>query len=134
MNNAFYPSSMQEDYGGSWPADAIAVDDSVYTEFAANQPPAGKIRAADSSGMPEWIDIPAPTQDEIVAKNTRVFNALLRSTVDAAFPLQSSIALGIATDMQTQALTALQQYAVSLASTNLMVDPVIWPAPPAALP
>lgn len=80
LNNAFYPIAMHHDYGDSWPADALEVDDSVYTEFAANQPPVGKIRAAGSDGMPEWFDIPAPTQDEIVAKNTRAFNALLLSS------------------------------------------------------
>jgi triacylglycerol esterase/lipase EstA (alpha/beta hydrolase family) len=132
INNAFYPLALQSDYEGvgTWPDDGVDVDDSVYAEFAANQPPDGKMRAADSSGMPAWIDIPPLSQSEVIAKNTRAFNALLRSTTDAAFPLQSAVALGIATDVQTQALVALQQYAVNLASTNLTVDPVVWPEAP----
>ncbi|MBI0275649.1 tail fiber assembly protein [Hafnia alvei] len=136
INNAFYPLALQSDYedAGTWPDDGVDVDDSVYAEFAANQTPAGKMRAADSSGMPEWVDIPAPTQNEIVAKNTRAFNTLLRSATDAAFPLQSAVALDIATDAQIQALAALQQYAVNLASTNLTVDPVIWPKSPTDMP
>ena len=74
-----------------------------------------------------------PQQDELVAKNTRIFNTLLRSVTDAAFPLQSAVSLNVATTAQTEALAALQQYSISLMNTDLTIDPVIWPEPPAGI-
>lgn len=71
--------------------------------------------------------------DEILARNTRVFNTLLRSIADAAFPLQSAVSLGVATTAQTEALSALQQYSISLVDTDLTVDPVIWPEAPTGI-
>ncbi|ECI5564189.1 tail fiber assembly protein, partial [Salmonella enterica subsp. enterica] len=60
--NAFYPVAQQAIYeqAGTWPADAVDVDDSVYQEFAANITPVGKMRAVGDDGLPVWIDIPEP--------------------------------------------------------------------------
>lgn len=68
-----------------------------------------------------------------LAKNTQQFNRLLRACTDAAFPLQSALALGIITPEQQAMLTDLQNYAVTLADTDLTATPVIWPAPPASV-
>lgn len=68
-----------------------------------------------------------------LAKNIRQFNRLLRACTDAAFPLQSALALGIITPEQQSMLTGLQNYAVSLADTDLTATPVIWPTPPASV-
>lgn len=56
--NLFYPLSLKECYGDSWPDKGKIVDESIYTEFAANAPPEGKVRAAGGDGMPVWVDIP----------------------------------------------------------------------------
>ncbi|HAT3771624.1 TPA: tail fiber assembly protein, partial [Citrobacter freundii] len=68
-NNSFYCElhHAQYDLAGTWPDDAVAVDESVYTEFAAATTPAGKMRVAGADGMPEWGDIPAPTKEELIA-------------------------------------------------------------------
>ncbi|ECE5860706.1 phage tail protein, partial [Salmonella enterica subsp. enterica] len=52
--NAFYANALREVYedAGAWPADAVAVDDSVYQEFAANISPVGKMRAVGGDGLP----------------------------------------------------------------------------------
>lgn len=68
-----------------------------------------------------------------LTKNTRQFNRLLRACTDAAFPLQSALALGIITPEQQAMLTELQNYAVTLADTDLTVTPVAWPVPPASV-
>ncbi|HGW6103945.1 TPA: tail fiber assembly protein [Citrobacter werkmanii] len=65
--------------------------------------------------------------------NTRKFNRLLRACTDAAFPLQSALALGIITPEQQSMLTELQNYAVTLADTDLTATPVIWPTPPVSV-
>lgn len=69
-----------------------------------------------------------------LAANTAKFNALLQACTDAAFPLQSAIALGVATEAQQTALAALQQYAIDLSNpeiVDLTANPVSWPVPPA---
>ncbi|MFS9379413.1 phage tail protein [Citrobacter sp. ANG330] len=134
-NNAFYAAKLYADYiyFNTWPDDAISVDDSVFAEFAASSAPDGKYRVAGDDGMPTWSDIPAPTQEQVVASNMRTYNRLLRACIDAAFPLQSAVALGIATVEQQSALAELQQYAVELtdpAIVDLTQSPVLWPTPP----
>lgn len=71
-NNSFYPFSMREVYeaSGSWPTNYVEVNESVFVEFLAN-PPDGKIRGTDDDGMPAWVDIPPPTQAEIIAEAER---------------------------------------------------------------
>ncbi|EKA0078198.1 tail fiber assembly protein [Salmonella enterica] len=71
-NNSFYPLSMREAYeaSGSWPAEYVEVDGAVFMEFSAT-PPDGKIRGTGDDGMPSWVDITPPTQEEIIAEADR---------------------------------------------------------------
>lgn len=71
-NNSFYPFSMREVYeaSDSWPTEYIEVDESLFTEFSS-PPPVGKIRGTGDDGMPAWVDIPPPTQGEIIAEAER---------------------------------------------------------------
>lgn len=134
-NNAFYPSELHADYlyFGTWPDDAIGVIDSVVDEFMLLEPPEGKTRVAGGDGLPAWGDIPPPTPEQVLATNTMKFKSLLRSATDAAFPLQSALALGVITPEQQSMLTALQQFSVQLADTDLTQSPVTWPAQPAGV-
>ncbi|EBP3538292.1 tail fiber assembly protein [Salmonella enterica subsp. enterica] len=71
-NNSFYPFSMREVYeaSGSWPTNYVEVDESVFTEFSVT-PPVGKIRGTGDDGIPAWVDIPPPTQEELIAQVER---------------------------------------------------------------
>lgn len=71
-NNSFYPFSMREAYevAGSWPATFIEVDDSVFDEFSA-APPVGKVRGTGGDGMPVWVDVPPPTEEELIEQAER---------------------------------------------------------------
>ncbi len=128
--NAFYFIGFREDYqkNGSWPDDAIEVDNSVYDEFAANEPPAGKMRAGGNDGLPTWVDIPEPTQEQITENNLKVRNRLMRACTDAAFPLQSALTRGIATQEQQSILTAIEDYSIKL------LNDVNWTESPLQLP
>ncbi|WP_334354376.1 tail fiber assembly protein [Enterobacter hormaechei] len=72
--NAFYAGELKESYiaAGSWPSDALEVDESLYLEFI-DEPPAGKYRGVDDAGMPCWLEIPPPTAEEMAsnAENMR---------------------------------------------------------------
>lgn len=67
-NGSFYPLSMRDMYeaAGSWPAVYAEVNDSVFAEFSVI-PPEGKMRGTGDDGLPVWIDVPPPTQDELIA-------------------------------------------------------------------
>lgn len=102
--NAFYANALREVYeeAGTWPADAVAVDDSVYQEFAANISPAGKMRAVGGDGLPVWIDIPEPDPQ---LQSTRQTTSQLTL---AAFALQCAVDEGVASDEQVAELAALR--------------------------
>lgn len=128
--NSFYFIGFRDDYirNGAWPDDAIDVDDSVYIEFAANEPPTGKMRAGGSDGLPVWVDIPSPTPEQITENNLRIRNKLMRACTDAAFPLQSALTRGVATPEQHSILTAIEDYSIQL------LNDVNWSESPLQLP
>lgn len=63
----FYPVSLLESYeeAGSLPDDLVDVTDDDYATFVG-QAPAGKMRGSNKKGYPAWVDIPAPTEDELI--------------------------------------------------------------------
>ena len=68
-SNNFYPESLKPDYysAGSWPSDGTEVSEAVIVEFAASPNLAGKVRGANSTGVPVWIDPPPPTAGQLNA-------------------------------------------------------------------
>lgn len=66
-NNTFYPFSLRESYeaAGTWPESFAEVEDEVFGQYSG-LPPAGKARGADDNGQPAWIDLPPPTQEEVM--------------------------------------------------------------------
>ncbi|PFF93581.1 tail fiber assembly protein [Escherichia albertii] len=129
-NNAFYPESLKEDYlaAGSWPEDAVMVEQSVYDEFAANRYPEDKIRIAGEDGFPRWDNAPAPTEEQLIdgAENKR--NKLMKAANAAIAPLQDAVELGIATDEEIVLLKEWKKYRVLLNRVDTSLAPEIsWP-------
>ncbi|EOY7697761.1 tail fiber assembly protein [Escherichia coli] len=64
--NAFYPEDTKNDYiiAGTWPVDALKVDNAVFVEYSGT-PPTGKRRIAGNNGLPVWNDIPELTPGEL---------------------------------------------------------------------
>ncbi len=56
--NGFYCSLFKDDYdlAGTWPDDAMSVDDDVYNTYTKT-PPEGKILGADINGKPCWVEL-----------------------------------------------------------------------------
>lgn len=102
--NAFYANALRDVYeeAGTWPADAVAVDDSVYQEFAANISPVGKMRAVGDDGLPVWIDIPEPDPQLQSTRKT------VPQLTLAAFALQCAVDEGKASDAQVAELATLK--------------------------
>ncbi|QIX97466.1 tail fiber assembly protein [Cedecea sp. FDAARGOS_727] len=132
-NNAFYPAELQDVYesAGSWPSDAVSVDDSIYIEFAANTPPHGKQRNAGKDGKPEWIEAasPDPLVLTAIAEGDKV--RLLAEATAAISPLQDAVDADIATDEELQQLKVWKTYRVMLNRVDVSAAPEInWPEKP----
>lgn len=86
----------------------------------------------DESTLTIYQDTEAVTAKTLF-NNTIEFSRLLRGCTDAAFPLQSALALGVITPQQQEMLTELQNFAINLTNTDLKQSPVAWPEPPASI-
>lgn len=131
--NAFYCELHQEQYAlaGTWPDDAVAVDESVYTEFAATTAPAGKMRVAGADGMPAWGDIPAPTKEELIALAGKEKELRISEASAKISPLQDAVDLGMATDEEVVQLTEWKKYRVLLNRVDISeAADINWPEVP----
>ncbi|HHR4698181.1 TPA: tail fiber assembly protein [Salmonella enterica] len=79
--NMFYPESELVVYKskGNIPEDLKSVSDEVAYQFMG-LPPDGKIRGCSNEGLPAWVDIPAPSQDDLIS----AANQEKKKRVDAA--------------------------------------------------
>lgn len=136
VTNAFYPVALKSDYENvdSWPKDAQEVDDSVYQEFSASQPPAGKRRGAGENGLPVWFEIPVNVVGSgIHLSNLQQRDALLAKCAAYAFALHSSTELNNPRVGDGAALLALRQCADALRDVDLTQVEPDWPEPPPLL-
>ncbi|WP_110709209.1 DUF4376 domain-containing protein [Salinicola sp. CR57] len=86
--NAFYPSEMQADYiaAGTWPDDAVNVDDETFQIFGLGEPPAGMTRGSDSAGQPCWQPSPAEPIGSVAARQRALIESALSATLAAGMP------------------------------------------------
>jgi len=130
--NAFFSLALKEQYisAGSWPADAVPVDESVYEAFALTVPPADKIRVPGNDGFPAWGNIPAPTADDIALANERI-KLQLRSVADSEIEWRQDAAdTGMATERESADLTKWKKYRVMLMRVDITAP--VWPVLPAS--
>ncbi|WP_342595482.1 DUF4376 domain-containing protein [Salinicola lusitanus] len=83
--NAFYPSEMQADYiaAGTWPDDAVNVDDETFRIFGLGEPPSGMIRVGDDTGQPSWQPSPAEPIESVAARQRALIESALSATLAA---------------------------------------------------
>lgn len=134
-NNMFYPYKYQPQYinSGDWPDDAIDVDDSVFFEYTG-KPPEGKQRGANAEGFPEWVDIPAPTDEEIIAGASYKKQSLIEKANgymnDKQWP--GKAALGRLTEAEKDQYNLWLDYLDALDAVDTSSVPDIdWPVAPA---
>lgn len=129
---SFYPKSMLEEYrnANTLPGDLVDVDDEIYNLFTTS-PPEGKIRGADESGFPAWVNAPAPTPEQQVISARIRKNRLAEEAEMAIAPLARAAKYGGATPEETARLTAWEKYSVQLSRIKPETAPDInWPQPP----
>lgn len=134
QTNAFYPSVMRDDYkkAGTWPDDALVVDDAIYNEYAAGPVPTGKIRVAGADGLPVWGDAVKATlaPAEQAKRNMEERRKLAGVATINITALQSM------PQEQGPLLTQWQAYIAELASmstSELESDSPAWPIQPEAV-
>ena len=116
---------------GTWPEDAVDVDDDVFLVFSAT-PPIGKHRGV-VNGMPAWVDIPPPTASELIAAAAREKVSLRQASDSEIEWRQDAIDAGIATAVETEALAEWKKYRVLLMRVDTSKAPnIVWPTPPDA--
>lgn len=126
--NAFFPVELKSVYqkAGEWPNDGIEIEDSVATEFM-QEPPEGKYRNV-IAGMPAWVDIPPPTQEELSAV-AELKKANLRMRADSEINWrQDAVDAGVATEEETVALSEWKRYRVLLMRVD--TEKPVWPTTP----
>lgn len=128
--NNFYPFTLKNVYesAGSWPAEFVEVGEDEFKSFSG-APPTGKMRGADSKGLPCWVDIPPPTQEELSVAAEKKKSVLLAEASAIIAPLRDASDGGYIDDADKPKLTAWQKYRYELTK----VDPAnpIWPDKPA---
>ncbi|ELI8184248.1 tail fiber assembly protein, partial [Yersinia enterocolitica] len=113
-NNAFIPAEMVDEYKvAGW-----AIDDLVETREDIlpfyGKAPIGKIRGVSDGGIPIWVDIPAATEEELIA-GANAEKSRLKAIADSEIEWrQDAVDAGIATDEETALLTNWKAYRVQL--------------------
>ncbi|HFI3232780.1 TPA: tail fiber assembly protein [Escherichia coli] len=133
-NKAFYSFLWKAEFDAaeSWPDDAVEVTDEIFAEFSAN-PPLGKMLGAGKDGLPAWIDIPAPSREELIAEAEQQKSALLLEAQAAIGLWQTELQLGIISDEDKASLIAWMNYIKAVQAVDTSAAPDInWPEKPEA--
>ncbi|MGV4148097.1 tail fiber assembly protein [Citrobacter freundii] len=131
---AFIPSQWKEDgtYNDeTWPADAVLLSDEESELYWKQNPPAGKQLGAEN-GRPVWIDIPAPTREELILTAENERQRLLKQADAVMLDWRTELMLGEISDANRAKLSAWLAYKNEVKSVDVTTDPehVNWPVIP----
>ncbi|MBF7994086.1 tail fiber assembly protein [Rahnella laticis] len=126
---AIYPAFMYEDYeiAGTWPKDGIEISDEDVVAFNANNQPSGK-ELGLVDGVLAWVDLPAPTQAELVSAADGKKSALLDEVNSKTQTWQTQLTLGMINDADKEVLISWMKYAQEISAVDTSLAPnIIWP-------
>ena len=133
--NSFYPNDLLAAYkdAGTLPNELVPVDEDVFREFTATPEP-GKMRVADSDGLPAWGDIPPPTREELIAAAEQERQQRLAQADAAMLDWRTELMLGEISDANRTKLSAWLAYKNEVKAVDVTIDPesINWSVPPAA--
>lgn len=129
---AIYPAYMYDDYeeAGTWPKDGIEISDEDAIKFnGSNQPTGKELGLVD--GALAWVDLAAPTQEELVAEAVTKKTGLIADVNSHTKIWQTQLLLGMITDDDKAKLVVWMKYAqeVQAIDTSLAPD-IVWPDVP----
>lgn len=131
----FFAQDLKDVYdaAGTWPDDAVSIDNDTWRQFIFTQPP-GKQLGADAQGMPVWIDNPEPTAEEFIAAASKEKQ---ERTEQANFYINSrqwpsKLSLQRLSDDEKAAFNTWLDYLDALDAVDISAAPNIhWPEKPA---
>ncbi|MEE9658393.1 tail fiber assembly protein [Enterobacter cloacae complex sp. CARB60] len=128
----FYPIKSLRYYKSvnALPDDLVRVSDSEHEKFVGAAPVNCAPGYNVESKQMEWVTVTAPvrTPEETLAANRRELLSRQREAAVSAFPLQSAVDLGIATEEERIQLEELKKYVVELTGVDLITPD--WPKAP----
>lgn len=114
-----------------WSDDVVEVPDELWEAFCG-QPPKGKVRGADSKGMPCWIDAPKMTPEEQCALDCIKKDEMLAMAEQQIFRLSVLKVMNILTLQEQGRLKEWQEHFIKIYRTEPGQGKVTaWPDPPA---
>ncbi|MFZ4998394.1 tail fiber assembly protein [Enterobacter asburiae] len=128
----FYPIKCLRYYKSvdTLPDDLVRVSDAEHEKFIGVAPvncvPNYNVKTKEM----EWLSVtpPVKTPEETLAANRAELTSRQRAAAINAFPLQSAVDLGVASDEVKAQLDELKKYVVALMAVDLMAPD--WPAAP----
>ncbi|WP_288655702.1 tail fiber assembly protein [Pantoea sp. UBA6567] len=127
--------ALKNDYemAGTWPEDAVLLDDVLALEFMGAAP-LGKVMSAGENSLPVWTDLPPLTAEEALAKAEQRKASLLSVAQETISIWQTKLLLGRISDAEKNSLNQWLDYidAVQAIHTNILAD-IIWPSIPVTL-
>ncbi|SAC57162.1 tail assembly protein [Enterobacter roggenkampii] len=132
--NGFYDSRLLNEYkaGNSLPGDITEMTSDEVSRYYMTVPPAGKKLGA-LNGRPSWMDLPPPTQEQLVAAAEQQKAALLVEAQATISLWQTELQLGIISDDDKASLIAWMNYIKAVQAVDTSAAPDInWPEKPEA--
>ena len=115
----------------NWPQDAVLLTHEESDAYWRANPPGGKQLGSTSAGRPCWVDVPAPSHDELVAQAEAHKTQLQREAEEIIKPLERAKQLDMITADELKRLTAWERYSVLLMRVDTSTAPdVKWPTLP----
>ncbi|MTZ83161.1 tail fiber assembly protein [Citrobacter sp. JL978] len=99
--------------------------------FKTQQTPEGRVWASDDQGLPQLIDVPAPTQEELIAEADAEKASRIAEANNVTQMWQTQLMLGIITPEDKTSLTEWMQYVQVVQELDTSKAPDInWPDKP----
>lgn len=133
--NGFIPPEWKDDGTypeGSWPEDAVLLTEDELALFVGVSAPVGKILGS-SAGRPVWVDVPPPSEAELIAMAETRRDERLRVAAIRIAPLQDAVDLDDATDAEVGLLKAWKQYRIAVNRIDQQAGfpfDITWPTEP----
>lgn len=132
INNQFLPTVLKDEWigVGMWDEEkGIFVSEEIFVAYPSEKD--GKLRATGADGMPEWVDPPAPTKEQLVLAAEIKRQSLLAEVNSITSNWRAELALGIIDDSDKEKLTEWMQYIKAVKAVDASKAPDIeWPTPP----
>lgn len=130
---SFLPASLRDLYieSGTWPEKTIELTEDELLQFT-QLPPEGKMLGV-AEGRPVWVDVPAPTRDELVNIADADRQCRIESALNSVSLHRLKLQMGRdLSDEEKKQLGDVVDYIDSLKLTDISTAPdVNWPVIPA---